>query len=85
MFRCLATVVYTLSSARNCVVTSDAFDCISPLISSCTTSGFLTIHLNSSDADPCAQGTRLAVGLGGAQYAVGVGKEKMAVGCRGGL
>ena len=49
------------------------------------TSGFLTTDLKSSDADPCAQGVRLAVGLGGAEYAVGVGKEKMAVGCRGGL
>ena len=49
------------------------------------TSGFFTTHLNSSEADPCAKGVRLAVELGGAEYAVGVGKEKIEVGWRGGL
>lgn len=44
------------------------------------TSGFLTMHLKSSDADPVAQGARDAVGLGGAQYCVGVGKENMVLG-----
>jgi hypothetical protein len=66
------------------VVTSYAFDCISPLISSCTTFGFLTMHLNSSEAEPKATGARLATGFGGAEYDVGVGKEKMEFGCLGG-
>lgn len=61
-------------------MTSWAFDCISPLISSCTTSGFLTTHLKRTEAEPCAHGARLAVGFGGAEYAVGVGKEKIEVG-----
>ena len=41
------------------------------------TSGFLTTHLKSSEAEPYARGVRLAVGFGGAQQAVGVGKEKI--------
>lgn len=84
MFLCRVTVVYTRSSAKNCVVTSCALDCISPLISSCTTLGFLTTHLKSSDADPVAQGARFCVGFGGAEYDVGVGKEKIEVGFVGG-
>jgi len=67
------------------VVTSYAFDCISPLISICTTFGFLTTHLNSSEAEPYATGARLATGFEGAEYDVGVGKEKMEFGCLGGL
>ena len=39
------------------------------------------MHLKSSEADPCATGDRAAVGFGGAQYAVGVGNEKIEVGC----
>jgi hypothetical protein len=66
-------------------VTSYAFDCISPLISSCTTFGFLTMHLNSSEAEPNAIGERLATGFEGAEYDVGVGKEKIEFGCLGGL
>lgn len=66
-------------------MTSFALDCISSLISSCTTFGFLTIHLNSSDADPVAQGARFCVGFGGALYEVGVGKEKIDEGLCGGV
>lgn len=67
MFLWRVTVVYTRSSARNWVVTSLALDCISPLISSWTTLGFLTTHLKSSEAEPAAHGGRFCVGLGGAQ------------------
>lgn len=84
MLRWRETVVYTRSSARNWVVTSCEFDCISPFISSWTTSGFFTTHLKRTEADPCAQGAMWAVGFGGAEYADGVGKEKMEVGWRGG-
>ena len=48
-------------------------------------SGFLTTHLKRMEAEPCAHGARFAAGFGGAEYAVGVGKEKMDVGWRGGL
>ena len=67
------------------MVTSRALDCISPLISNCTTLGFFTTHLKSSDADPVAKGARLCVGFGGAEYDVGVGKEKMDAGLVGGV
>lgn len=67
------------------MVTSYAFDCISPLISIWTTFGFLTMHLNSSEADPNAAGARLRTGFEGAEYDVGVGKEKIEFGCLGGL
>ena len=51
MFLWRVTVVYTRSSARNWVVTSLALDCISPLISSWTTFGFLTCRCYLTDND----------------------------------
>ena len=84
MFRCLPIVVYTRNSARNWVVTSDALVWSSPFISSWTTSGFFTMHLNSSEVDPVAKGAMLAVALGGAEYEVGVGNENITDGCRSG-
>lgn len=83
-FRCLLTVVYTRSSARNCTLTSRRLLCISPLISICTILGFFTTHLKSSEALPVANGKRFSVGCGGAEYDVGVGNEKMEEGCDGG-
>ena len=57
MFRCRDTVVYTCSFARNFVVTADAFNCIAPLISSCTTSSFFTMHLKQNSV-PLVQGSQ---------------------------
>jgi len=63
MFRCRDNVVYTRSSAKNCVVTSDALDCISVDLELYNI-GFLHDAL---EAEPCASGARFAVEFGSAE------------------